>query len=220
MFEIIAVHGIVAMPSPRPSRRSCRVARRAVVGGVGARAPRQRRLLRAEIRTSEAGDLHPRQVHVARQVDGRLGIAPAPHARPRLVRRPLGMRGVIRGVNVDTELLHRQLPVALLDRRARHDGAPTPPSGRTARRGRRSCRSRRCGATATTSSRLTIGRPWTHLRLNIFPDGGVARLRVYGEVVGRLGAVGARRRWSISPRSATAASCSARATCTSAPRTT
>ena len=24
-------------------------------------------------------------------------------------------------------------------------------------------------------------RPWTHLRLNIFPDGGVARLRVFGE---------------------------------------
>jgi allantoicase len=24
---------------------------------------------------------------------------------------------------------------------------------------------------------------WTHLRLNIFPDGGVARLRVHGEVV-------------------------------------
>jgi allantoicase len=24
-------------------------------------------------------------------------------------------------------------------------------------------------------------RPWTHLRLNIFPDGGVARLRAYGE---------------------------------------
>ena len=29
------------------------------------------------------------------------------------------------------------------------------------------------------------GRAWTHLRLNIFPDGGVARLRVYGEVVPR-----------------------------------
>ncbi len=26
-------------------------------------------------------------------------------------------------------------------------------------------------------------RPWTHLRLNIYPDGGVARLRVYGDVV-------------------------------------
>jgi allantoicase len=26
-------------------------------------------------------------------------------------------------------------------------------------------------------------RPWTHLRLNIYPDGGVARLRVYGDIV-------------------------------------
>ncbi|MCA1563366.1 MAG: allantoicase [Acidobacteria bacterium] len=26
-------------------------------------------------------------------------------------------------------------------------------------------------------------RPWTHVRLNIFPDGGVARLRVYGDAV-------------------------------------
>jgi allantoicase len=26
-------------------------------------------------------------------------------------------------------------------------------------------------------------RPWTHVRLNIFPDGGVARLRVHGDVV-------------------------------------
>ena len=25
-------------------------------------------------------------------------------------------------------------------------------------------------------------RPWTHVRLNIFPDGGVARLRVYGRI--------------------------------------
>jgi allantoicase len=27
------------------------------------------------------------------------------------------------------------------------------------------------------------GRTWTHVRLNIYPDGGVARLRVYGDVV-------------------------------------
>ena len=26
-------------------------------------------------------------------------------------------------------------------------------------------------------------RPWTHVRLNIFPDGGVARLRVYGDTL-------------------------------------
>jgi allantoicase len=30
---------------------------------------------------------------------------------------------------------------------------------------------------------ITSDQPWTHLRLNIFPDGGVARLRVYGKVV-------------------------------------
>jgi allantoicase len=29
---------------------------------------------------------------------------------------------------------------------------------------------------------ITDDRPWTHVRLNIFPDGGVARLRVYGDV--------------------------------------
>lgn len=28
---------------------------------------------------------------------------------------------------------------------------------------------------------FTDERPWTHLRLNIYPDGGVARLRAYGE---------------------------------------
>lgn len=25
--------------------------------------------------------------------------------------------------------------------------------------------------------------PWTHLRLNIFPDGGIARIRVYGSII-------------------------------------
>lgn len=31
---------------------------------------------------------------------------------------------------------------------------------------------------------------WTHLRVNIYPDGGVARLRVYGQPVGALQATG------------------------------
>jgi allantoicase len=30
---------------------------------------------------------------------------------------------------------------------------------------------------------IDSGRTWTHVRLNIFPDGGVARLRIYGEVM-------------------------------------
>jgi allantoicase len=28
------------------------------------------------------------------------------------------------------------------------------------------------------------GAPVSHVRLNIFPDGGISRLRVYGRVVG------------------------------------
>lgn len=28
---------------------------------------------------------------------------------------------------------------------------------------------------------ITSKEPWTHLRLNMYPDGGIARLRVYGE---------------------------------------
>ena len=43
----------------------------------------------------------------------------------------------------------------------------------------------------TARSFFTVGSasgrgPFTHLRLNIFPDGGVARLRVYGVSVPRL----------------------------------
>ena len=30
---------------------------------------------------------------------------------------------------------------------------------------------------------ITSDESWTHVRLNIFPDGGVARLRIYGVVV-------------------------------------
>ncbi len=33
---------------------------------------------------------------------------------------------------------------------------------------------------------IASGRTWTHLRLNIYPDGGVARFRVYGNVTPRV----------------------------------
>jgi len=38
------------------------------------------------------------------------------------------------------------------------------------------------------------GAPATHVRLNIFPDGGVARLRLYGSLTGD-GLAAVRRRW-------------------------
>jgi allantoicase len=39
------------------------------------------------------------------------------------------------------------------------------------------------------------GQPATHVRLNIFPDGGVARLRLYGSLTGD-GLAAARCRWA------------------------
>jgi allantoicase len=95
----------------------------------------------------------------------------------------LGMRGVIRGINVDTRHFTGNYPshcsIDALDSAV----APTPAAcavegppwsaivPKTALRG-------------NADNFLTVNdlRPWTHVRLNIFPDGGVARLRVYGDV--------------------------------------
>ena len=96
----------------------------------------------------------------------------------------LGMRGIVRGVNVDTSFFTGNFPthssIDALDTRR-----PLPRSVQAAQ-----------GAPWTTllaKSELRGNgdnffgiddeRPWTHLQLNIFPDGGVARLRVYGDVV-------------------------------------
>ena len=126
---------------------SARVGGRAIAANDEFFAPKSS-LLKAE-----PADFHPRQVHAARQVDGRLGDAPPPHTGPRLVRRrPRHARRDSRHQR-RYEPLHRQLSVALLARgastalaRRRRRSAP-----RT-RHGSRCCRSRRCAATATTSS--------------------------------------------------------------------
>src|SRR5688572_14382103 len=94
----------------------------------------------------------------------------------------LGMRGVVRGVNVDTSHFSGNQPshcsIDALDDRAGPskdacgaEGGPwTPILARSA-------------LTGNSNNFFPIAdeRPWTHLRLNIFPDGGVARLRVYGD---------------------------------------
>jgi allantoicase len=95
----------------------------------------------------------------------------------------LGMRGSVHGVNVDTSHFTGNFPshcsIEALDtpgdvRPALHavDGAPwTTLLEKSVLRG-------------NGDNFFTIGdrRPWTHLRLSIYPDGGVARLRVFGEV--------------------------------------
>jgi allantoicase len=97
----------------------------------------------------------------------------------------LGLRGVIRGVNVDTSFFTGNFPshcsidaidaldpkTAVTAATCATDGAPW-----TTILPKRELRGDGPNLLA-----ITDVRPWTHVRLNIFPDGGVARLRVYGE---------------------------------------
>jgi allantoicase len=84
----------------------------------------------------------------------------------------LGMRGVIRGVNVETSHFTGNYPshcsIDAMD--AKQPWIELLPQ--SALRGN-----------AANFFAIQDERPWTHVRLNIFPDGGVARLRVYGEVL-------------------------------------
>jgi allantoicase len=55
----------------------------------------------------------------------------------------------------------------------------------------------RVGLVPDTPHRFRVpGQPATHVRLNIFPDGGVARLRLYGSLTGD-GLAAIRRRWEV-----------------------
>jgi allantoicase len=94
----------------------------------------------------------------------------------------LGMRGVIHGVNVDTSHFTGNYPshcsIEAIDAKALKqslhavEGAPWATIlDRTSLRGN-----------GENLFAISDRRPWTHVRLSIYPDGGVARLRVYGEV--------------------------------------
>jgi allantoicase len=96
----------------------------------------------------------------------------------------LGMLGIIRGVNVDTAHFSGNHPshcsIDALDTAAPLAAAVYAAEGppwveilpRSPLRGN-----------ADNMFAIHSDGPWTHVRLNIFPDGGVARLRVYGEAV-------------------------------------
>jgi allantoicase len=94
----------------------------------------------------------------------------------------LGLPGIIRGIDVDTHHFtgnypeHASLdaceadPDAGADALARADWQPLVPRSRLE-------------GTKQNLFPVTDERRFTHVRLNIFPDGGVARLRVHGEVL-------------------------------------
>ncbi len=94
----------------------------------------------------------------------------------------LGMRGIVHGVNVDTSHFTGNYPshcsidavdtVSLRPSVYGVGGAPwTELLAKAALRGN-----------GDNIFAIDDRRPWTHLRLNIYPDGGIARLRAYGEV--------------------------------------
>jgi hypothetical protein len=127
-----------------------------------------------------------RRVHGEGPVDGRLGVpaqlrspVPPQRPRPRLVRPAPGLRRA----HPRRRCRHAPLPRqrAPARRRGRHQREAG--SGPDHRVDRRSFRRPTCCPTSRTPSPAIPTQRWTHLRLRIYPDGGVARFRAYGEVM-------------------------------------
>jgi allantoicase len=96
----------------------------------------------------------------------------------------LGLRGVIRTIDIDTNhFLGNHPPFASVDATSMPGKLPKT----AAAVGRLSWKPLLKKFPLNPGSQnlfeIKNDKTWTHLRLNIFPDGGVARLRVYGIVV-------------------------------------
>jgi allantoicase len=94
----------------------------------------------------------------------------------------LGLSGVVHGVVVDTTFFRGNYP-----EQCSLDGCAiggTPPADELARDSLWRELMPKTQLQGDTRNEIAIkgGAPVTHVRLNIFPDGGVARLRVHGEV--------------------------------------
>jgi allantoicase len=94
----------------------------------------------------------------------------------------LGIRGVIRGVNVDTRHFSGNHPAhCSID--ALDAGDPRRVTAFNAKAGSWTTILDKSPLNGDKEHLFSVdnGRAWTHARLNIFPDGGVARLRVHGQ---------------------------------------
>jgi allantoicase len=107
----------------------------------------------------------------------------------------LGMRGRIRGVNVATQHFTGNFPShASIDALDTNRSIPTGVRGREGPPWTTLLDRSPLKGDADNLFAISDERPWTHVRLNIFPDGGVARLRVFGEAVVDWGRIARGRR--------------------------
>ncbi|MBX5482354.1 MAG: allantoicase [Myxococcaceae bacterium] len=94
----------------------------------------------------------------------------------------LGIPGVVRGVNIDTAHFLGNFPeYASVDAIATEEG--DPPFDQSASGWTEIVPRQKLHGGTQNMFAVHSDRRWTHLRLNIFPDGGVARFRVHGQVV-------------------------------------
>jgi allantoicase len=111
------------------------------------------------------------------------GTLPDDAARDWVIVR-LGVPGVLRSIVVDTAFFTGNYPQACSADASSASGYPTAEELITdTGRWREIVPRALLTGDARHSFTVTSGRRFTHVRLNIFPDGGVARLHVHGEVV-------------------------------------
>ncbi len=89
----------------------------------------------------------------------------------------LALPGIVKGVDIDTSHFTGNYPPAASIDACLVQGDPTEKAAWTEILPSTGLRGNAHHLLAVASDRV-----WSHLRLNIYPDGGVARLRVYGEV--------------------------------------
>ncbi|HTZ23190.1 MAG TPA: allantoicase, partial [Streptosporangiaceae bacterium] len=89
----------------------------------------------------------------------------------------LGIPGIVHEVVVDTSFFRGNYPPQVSVEAAAAEGYPAPGELTTWH-----TLVERTAALGDTANRYPVSSPqrWTHVRLSIYPDGGVARLRVHG----------------------------------------
>lgn len=90
----------------------------------------------------------------------------------------LGAQGIIHGVNVDTAFFLGNAPQTVALQACASDVNPDDTTEWTDIVARSAV-----GPGCDNFFTVESDQVWTHVRLNMYPDGGIARLRVYGEVV-------------------------------------